>query len=983
MPAFVNLKVHSIYSILEGTLSIDRIIELAIEKGQKAVCLTDNNLYGSLEFSTKCVEMNIKPIIGCKLLLNHNNTLLLNNCHLSITVLVCSEIGYKNLLELTNNAESDNGYYIIDIEEMKQFSKGLLCLTGETGGLAWELHNKLDIKDAINGLNIIKNIFGKSLCIELQRGTFANPKYEEFLTSYAKDNDLIVVATNETYFESPNDYEIYEVLQTISKKKIEHVSNCNYFKSYSDMLMRYQDMANILDNTSVISNMCEFCLKKREVCLPAFLLNKKLENKMLYIRSIEALEYIFFTIGKLDKSIYYKRLIRELEIIVATNYSGYFLIVSDFVLWAKENDVYVGPGRGSAAGSLVAYCLGITKIDPIMYELLFERFLNINRISLPDIDIDFCHSRREKIVRYIQSKYGVKNVGQIITFGSLQIKAAMKDVGRYLNMPYDTINLLCKSVPFYDQNAINIYDALEKTKLVPPHLLARIMDITIKLIGLYRHVATHAAGLVISNFPLHENVPAIWDEEGKIQIVQYSMNWVESAGLPKFDLLGLKTLTAIDQILEQLSLNRININLNVYNDEKTFKLICEGKVLGTFQLEGKGMSKHIKSMQPSNLNDLAALIALYRPGPMKHIKQYSDTKIGIADRIDLHQAVNHILDETYGIVIYQEQVMLIAQKLAGYTLSEADILRRAMAKKDMHEMLIQKKRFVEGSALNGIKSYTAIEIFNTLSRFADYGFNKSHAIAYSTLAYFTSYLKANFPLEFYAVNMSIEINEFERISALYYDAINMNIKFISPNVCMPINTFKVGNGLIYFPLNAIKGIGEPIANNIINIMGRKPFTSLYNFCLRMDDKIITKKIIKSLILSGALDCFKISRFRMLSLINEILTCIKTKQSNIILALKHSAHDLTLPLLYEEYLILGCYVSKCPVCLIALANNLDPNEIGIVVSQNGYLVSLVTIDNRIEAMINIMSKLSLGRAYKYSIKEINDKLYFDDLKLLNI
>ncbi len=389
------------------------------------------------------------------------------------------------------------------------------------------------------------------------------------------------------------------------------------------------------------------------------------------------------------------------------------------------------------------------------------------------------------------------------------------------------------------------------------------------------------------------------------------MNWVESAGLAKFDLLGLKTLTAVDEILSQLLASRINAGLECFGDRKAFQLICAGKVLGTFQLESKGMRKHIEHMLPSNLSDLAALIALYRPGPMKHIRLYSDIKSGKVARVSLHQAIDHILDETYGIVIYQEQVMLIAQKLAGFSLSEADVLRKAMAKKDMNEMLVQKHRFLSGATANGVSHTLASSVFSTLARFADYGFNKSHAVAYSALAYITAHLKASFPLEFYAVNMTVEITTQSKMSELYYEAVAAGIQFAAPSVQKPLSKFKTGNGFIQFPLNSIKGIGSPVVNSISASRAQKPFASLADFCVRIDPRVVNKRVLKSLVSAGALDCFGQTRLQMLASLETISSCAKTKASHPALAAASDGSPATLAVLYEEYLLLGCYVSESP------------------------------------------------------------------------
>ncbi|PIM96126.1 DNA polymerase III subunit alpha [Candidatus Hodgkinia cicadicola] len=988
MQEFVNLKVHSIYSILESTLKIDRIAELASECQQKAVCLTDSNLHGSLEFCIKCIELGVKPIIGCKLAIDYKDILVPHNKNrkgnIIITVLVRSELGYKNLLKLINHSDWKNNYYVIGIKDLYKFSDGLICLIGGIGGLAWHIYNMIGPEKTNDKFNIIKDIFGNNLCIELERNMFTNPAYEEFLTKYAKKNKLIIVAINETYFESPEDINVIEILQSISKRKLTYISENNYFNDYKSMISRFSDIVEAVKNTVVISNMCNFYLKKKRIYLPTFFKNKRSEDKVLYLKSIETLEYMFYLVGKICKEIYYERILKELMIIIATNYSGYFLIVSDFTLWSKNNNVYVGPGRGSASGSLIAYCLGITNIDPMVHGLIFERFLNANRISLPDIDIDFCQNGRERVIRYIQLKYGIRNIGQIITFGSLQIRAAIKDVGRYLSIPYDTLNLLCKSIPMFDLEAASILDALDKTQLISRFLFEKIINIIIKLIGLYRHVSTHAAGLVICNVPLESNVPVVWEKENEIGIVQHSMNWVESAGLPKFDLLGLKTLTAVDEMLENIIINRIHIDLECYTDRKSFELICRGKVLGTFQFEGKGMTKHIKHIKPSSMVDLTALIALYRPGPIKHIKLYADAKWNRIKRTSLHQAVDYILDETYGIVIYQEQVMLIAQKLAGYSLSEADILRRAMAKKDKREMSVQSERFIKGAVMNGLNYDLANEIFVTLSRFADYGFNKSHAVAYSSLAYITSYLKSNFPLEFYVSNMNVEIIDPDRVSALYYDALSMGVSFVLPSIRLPTKSFIIGNNRIHFPLSVIKGLGDSIIDSIVKSMGNNKFKSLFDLCLRLDKEVITKKILESLILSGALDCFNIPRKQLVLLLKDIMICLKTKQdynNHVKDCPMKDIEDLSLPLLYQEYLILNCYVSRCPISLIKQRNKLNTKNLCVVVNQKGSSLTIVTAKKKLDVIYKTSKRLKLGKIYEYSLEKTEGRIYCHNLVLL--
>ncbi|AUG33882.1 DNA polymerase III subunit alpha [Candidatus Hodgkinia cicadicola] len=968
---FANLKVHSVYSILESALSIEKIAELTLRHSQRSVCLTDNNLHGALEFCVKCRNVNIQPIIALKVLIDDQQALFnVLTKPLIATLIVRTERGYANLLKLVNASASDFGHRVITLAQLEAHSEGLTLLLGEVDGIAWEVYKQFEA-DAIGArFDLLRQVVNDNLCFELQRRVFANRQFEAILTAYAETHSLLVVATNETFFETPQDYSVYKTLRTVARAHCSSVTNQNYFKSYAEMLTRFADVPRALHNCARLCNMCEFYLETKPLTLPAFLSSQTLEDSVLYKRLISSLERLFYSVGKVNKRAYYKRLISELHTVARTRYSGYFLMVMDFVIWAKTNNILVGPGRGSAAGSLLAYCANITNVDPLQHGLLFERFLNAARANPPDIDVDFCHVAREALIKYVQSRYTCANVAQISTFGVLQLKGAIKDAGRCLQIKFEALNSVCAALPVYSR--IRVTDAMLLAycakALIPQHTANELIATAAKLVGVYRHVGTHAAGVVISNSPLANQVPVVWDSENKINVAQYNMGWIDAAGLPKFDLLGLKTLTVVGGVLELLAINRIEPNID-FKDEKTYSFISRGLLLSTFQLESKGIAKHVKHMKPSSLNDLAALIALYRPGPIHQIKLYSDVKHGRAERALIHSKIDGVLDDTYGIIVYQEQVMLIAQALSGYSLIEADELRKAMAKKNKSEMLAHTKRFIDGAAANGVNKQLAATVFEALARFADYGFNKSHAVAYAMLAYTTAYLKCNFTLEFYAVSLTVETNEANEITDLYYEALELEVEFAQPSVQMPYSEFKIINSVIQFPLNAIKNVSQAAINSIAASKANKPFASLTDFCCKSDPELITENVLRSLILSGALDCFKLSRAQMVSNLKLIHNCIKLKTDINLIAPDH--HEPELEMLYSEYCLVGCFVSENPIDRFTCKRQ-SGFELAVVVAQTNTTLMLLFKTHRLEVSTDIDYPLQLGRVYACEIVYIRSK-----------
>ncbi|MGP1916119.1 MAG: DNA polymerase III subunit alpha [Candidatus Hodgkinia cicadicola] len=956
---FINLKVHSIYSVLRGTMNARTIAAKAASLRHSAVCLTDCTLCGALEFSISCLEFNVKPLIGCKVLLNFEDNLI---TPVLVTLIVKTTKGYTNLLALINESEIVDDVYIMKYGTFNSRGEGLVILIGERCRSIHDLFWNFGPEGLSEKLNMLHCAF-ETVCIETQRRTFADASYEDALAIFAKEKGLLIVATNETYFENEADYEVYEIMRTISKQSSHGVTVDNFYKDYHDMLPRYSDIIFSLDNTVLLSKQCNFWLEKRKITLPKFLGDCKMERKLLYLKAIQALEYTFYINGWINKKQYYERLMKELTVIALANYAGYFLVVTDFVSWSRENDVYVGPGRGSAAGSLVAYCLGITQVDPLRHGLLFERFLNLNRNNIPDIDIDFCQRNRENVIRYVQSKYGVERIGQIMTFGTFQAKIAIRDIGKCLDVPSMVMNRFCRIAAAHNFDLHKVKEAMVKCDPTDSSVINKLLEITVKILGVYKLMSTHAAGVIIDNSTLGIKTPTVWDESNEINVVQQSMSWAEGVGLTKFDLLGLQTLTSLNDVLDEIHSKRLYVTLSHADDDETFQAICDGRVLNLFQLEGGGIKKQIEILQPSNMDDLAALVALYRPGPMKHIKLYSDVKHKRIPKSTLHKTVDHLLNKTYGIVIYQEQVMLIAQAFAGYTLPEADILRQAMAKKDKTEMAIQKTRFVRGAEGFNIPTEAALSVFDTLARFADYGFNKSHAIAYGILAYVTAYLKTHFPLEFYSINMTAELINQTKVSDLYYEARRAGVMFIGPNVKTSSLEFEIGNNYIQFPLNYVKGIGDTVANDIIEIRNKSNFKDIVEFCKSMNHKLVTKRVLRCLIHSGAFDCFEENRFRLLRSLNLLRDCVKTKKIFKLKVQKKLSKRAKWKLLHEEYLTLSCYVSSLPIEMES-----GGKSVAVIVNQWPKYIRLVTNENRFDVLSNLNHRVKLGLPYIYEMKQ---------------
>ena len=791
MKTFIHLRQYSNYSLLESSFRIKEIINLCIEQCMPAIALTDKqNLFGAFEFSLEAQKKGIQPILGINLELKKLDNLELPS---NILLLIKNYEGYKNVINLMSKHFSNDENNLINFNDLQMNNEGIICLSGGAEG---PIGKSLLFKDIATAQEILMNlntIYKDNFFIELTRsGLDDEKKTENFFLSSANKFNIPIVATNNNYFSNLEMHEATDALLCI--KNVDKLSNPERnsiskdfsFKSSAEMINKFQDIPESISNTILIAKKCSFMLETSNPRLPKFFNSTDDENKQLNKLAHQGLNKKIFENEKyknnnFDKKKYEERLNYEINIIKKTGYSGYFLIVSDFISWAKNKNIPVGPGRGSGAGSLVAWMLGITNLDPIKYGLLFERFLNPDRVTLPDFDIDFCQERRDEVLRYVVKKYGKKKVSQIITFGTLQSRNVVRDVGRVLQLPYNQVDNIAKMIPYTPANPISLNDAINNESRLQElkkndDSISKLLDISLKLEGLYRHASTHAAGIVIGDEDLDEKIPFFKDDpKTGLPVTQFSMKFIEAAGLIKFDFLGLKTLTIINKTCELINNNKkvIDIKSISLKDPNTFDLLKKGNTIGCFQLESRGVREYLKKLSPDKFEDLIAMISLYRPGPMDYIENYIKRKHGKEDIIYLHPKLEPVLSETYGITIYQEQVMKIAQTLAGFSLSQADTLRWAIGKRKKSLMSSLKQDFIDGCVKNNVKEYQAESIFKQVETFAGYGFNKSHAAGYALIAYQTSFLKANFPVEFMTASINYELNNVDKINRYLDDSKNM------------------------------------------------------------------------------------------------------------------------------------------------------------------------------------------------------------------
>ncbi|WP_074381658.1 DNA polymerase III subunit alpha [Bartonella doshiae] len=894
LPRFIHLRVHSAYSLLEGALKIPQIIQHAISDHTPAVAITDtNNLFGALEFSQSCFSHGIQPIIGCQLAIDFNDEsdnsrLVKGRCasdFCSLVLLAASESGYAHLVRLVSRAyldKRDTDSPHIKAEWLLSHSEGIIALTGGNKGPINLLLAEDKKERAVERLTYLKKIFGDRLYVELQRHGSYDRKVEATLLELAYAYKIPLVATNEAFFLNREGYEAHDALMAVAEGQIvsnpdrKRVTPDHYLKSQNEMVALFSDLPEALENSVEIALRCHVATPVRKPILPRFIEQSidsnfalEAEDSELLNQAKIGLKMRIETIGLAEGytiTDYEKRLDYEISVITRMQFSGYFLIVSDFIKWAKIHDIPVGPGRGSGAGSLVAYALTITDVDPLRFSLLFERFLNPDRVSMPDFDIDFCQERREEVIQYVQKKYGRDQVAQIITFGKLQARAVLRDVGRVLEVPYRQVDYLTKLVPATPGSQVELADAIkdepkfEEEKKKDP-VIGHTLDIALQLEGLYRHASTHAAGIVIGDRPLLELVPMYRDPRSDMPVTQFNMKYVEQAGLVKFDFLGLKTLTVLKMAVDFVARKGIKIDLShiPLNDEATYAMMARGETVGVFQVESAGMRKALIGMKPDRIEDIIALVALYRPGPMENIPTYNARKHGEEEIASIHPKIDYLVKETQGVIVYQEQVMQIAQVLSGYSLGEADLLRRAMGKKIHKEMQKQRTRFVSGAVDNGVDKDQADIIFDLLAKFADYGFNKSHAAAYAIVSYQTAYMKAHHKVEFLAASMTYDMTNTDKLNDFRREALRLGIKIIAPCVQTSHRVFEVGENCIYYSLAAIKGVGDTVVDHIVACRGNKLFKDLEDFCERIDPRIVNKRAMESLVCAGAFDCFHIAR----------------------------------------------------------------------------------------------------------------------------
>lgn len=895
---FVHLHVHSSYSLLEGAMTVATIAKLAAADGQPALALTDtDNLFGALEFSEKLSGSGLQPIAGVQLSVDfadegEGGRKPVQPQRLPhIVLLAMDEAGYGNLMKLVSDAAlatGGAGQPVTTVERLAAYHDNLIALTGGSDGPIDTALRNGQIPVAATRLATLAGIYGDRLYVEIQRhGRENEAALEAHLLRLAYDADLPIVATNEPFFAKPADFDAHDALLAVAEGRLvsdgtrRRVTPEHYFASRAEMQKRFADLPEALANTVEIAMRCHWRVTTRKPILPRFGEEGRDEAEELEAQARAGLAARLAKHGPAEGfsvEDYEKRLDFELSIITRMKFPGYFLIVSDFIKWAKAHDIPVGPGRGSGAGSLVAYALTITDVDPLRFGLLFERFLNPDRVSMPDFDIDFCQNRREEVIDYVKHHYGQERVAQIITFGTLLARGVLRDVGRVLEMPYGQVDKLTKLVPQNPAKPISLKDAIEgEPKLQQAAqdepIVARLLEIGQKLEGLHRHASTHAAGVVIGDRPLEQLVALSVDPRTGMRVTQFNMKWVEQAGLVKFDFLGLKTLTTLTTAVKLIAQRGIHIDLAQlpFDDPATYAMLARGETVGVFQVESVGMRKALVEMKADRIEDLIALVALYRPGPMDNIPTYCRRKLGLEDPTYLHPGMEPYLRETHGIIVYQEQVMQVAQALSGYSLGEADLLRRAMGKKIKAEMDAQRDRFVKGAIENKIKKETASEIFDLLAKFADYGFNKSHAAAYAVVAFQTAYLKANFPVEFLAASMTLDMGNTDKLSEFRRDAERLGIKVERPAINQSGVEFDVADGKIFYALGAIKGVGRAAVESLVAArQAAGPFRDLADLARRIDTRLVNRRTLEALIAAGALDELEADRARAVAALDGML-----------------------------------------------------------------------------------------------------------------
>ena len=891
---FIHLRVHTEHSLLEGAVPVKTLIKLAKAADMPAVAVTDtNNMFTALEFSVSALGDGVQPIVGCQVSVAYEAPGPGEKAKPAapVVLLAQNEVGYLNLMKLNSCLYIDKAGALpqVTLEELERFSAGVICLTGGSDGPLGRMILAGHLPKARALVQRLAAAYHDRLYVELQRhpgeggalpeGEAAS---ESAMVDLAYDMGLPLVATNDVYFPKAEMYLAHDAMICISEgayvdqsQPRRRLTAQHYFKTEAEMATLFADLPEALENTVEIARRCAFAAYKRKPILPKFADDEVQELRRQANAGLQArLAIIPHSVTPAE---YQARLDFELDVIEKMGFPGYFLIVADFIKWAKDQGIPVGPGRGSGAGSLVAYALTITDLDPLRYALLFERFLNPERVSMPDFDIDFCMDRREEVIRYVQEKYGREKVAQIITFGALLSKAAVRDVGRVLQLPYGQVDRLSKMIPLEGVKPVSITKALaDEPRLreaAKEEVVGRLLGFAQQIEGLYRNASTHAAGVVIGDRPLDELVPLYQDPRSDMPATQFNMKWVEAAGLVKFDFLGLKTLTVIQNCMELLALRGISFDINLIplDDKPSYDLYASAKTVAVFQVESSGMMDALRRMKPTCIEDIVALVALYRPGPMENIPAYCEVKNGLRDLESIHPSIDHILKETQGIIVYQEQVMQIAQVMAGYSLGGADLLRRAMGKKIAEEMAKERPKFIEGAlATHNVAKEKAGEVFDLLEKFANYGFNKSHAAAYAVVSYQTAYLKANYPVEFMAAVMNCDLHLTDKLAVYKREVDKLGIVTVAPSVNDSLAKFTVRDGRVVYALGALKGVGVEAMALIVEARGDKPFATLFDFARRVDMKRVGKRPLEMLARAGALDVLDPNRARVFEALDALV-----------------------------------------------------------------------------------------------------------------
>jgi len=900
---FNHLKVHTQYSICEGAIKIDSLKDFCKEKKIACVGLSDtSNLCGALEFSENISKVGTQPIIGTQINFKFEDTIGL------LPLFALNKNGYKKIIELSSKSYLENKSLLephLDINELYKDTDGLSLFSGTSHGLFGKLFDKGRFDEITKIYEKLSSIFSDRFYLEIQRhGDKNEVSFEKYNLNQSSKLEIPIIATNEVYYLNLDMHEAHDALTCIGtktyineKNRIKY-SNQHYFKSDEEMSKLFSDLPEALENNYNLPFRCNFKPEFSKPVLPNISSEKDGNaDQLLTKESEEGLKNKLLKIFKINNKnlltnkqfvIYKDRLDHELKIIIEMKYASYFLIVSDYIKWAKNNGIPVGPGRGSGAGSLVAWCLSITDVDPIKFNLIFERFLNPDRISMPDFDIDFCEEKRDLVFEYLTTKYK-DSVAHIITFGKLKARMVIRDVGRVLGLPYGFVDSISKMIPFDPSRPLSLTECINSEprlqKLIKEdNRVKKLTDLSLKLEGLNRNIATHAAGVVIADKKLTESIPLYKDTSADLLLpsTQFDMYSAENAGLIKFDFLGLKTLTVINKT--QKLINKKNKDFTIENinfdDQKVFDLLSSGNTVGLFQLESTGMTEALMQMKPNHLEDIIALVALYRPGPMSNIPTYNDCKHGKQRPDYLHPYLEDILKPTYGVIIYQEQVMQIAQKLSGFTPGEADILRRAMGKKKRAELERQKQRFIDGAVKNGIAKDIAAGIFLKIEPFAEYGFNKSHAAAYAIIAYQTAHLKTYYPNEFFSASMTMDISNQNKLSEFYEEIKRLNINIVRPNINKCYADFRSDDNNFYYALGGIKSVGyEAVSNIVKERIKNGEFKSIYDFINRVNPKDINKLQLEGLVKAGAFDEININRKALLNSIPNLILKSKNNFEN--------------------------------------------------------------------------------------------------------